>query len=149
MTKIDGKQVRELIEGSRYGVTEIALAMGIGKTGQTTLSHTMVRGCSQKYYNRIKFCIEHMEDSKVEDATRDFVKKMDVLFTQYKKDGCLDDYILEDEFPEFAVSAKDASYVWAAIDGAIHLYNLEHGTTLSFDQSYNEMTERYSFIISE
>lgn len=59
-------------------------------------------------------------------AVKDFVKKMDVLFSQYKKDGCLDNYILEDEFPEFIVNAKDADYVWAAIDGAIHLYNLEH-----------------------
>lgn len=83
------------------------------------------------------------------DATKDFVKKMDVLFTQYKKDGCLDDYILEDEFPEFIIDTKDENYMWAALDGALHLYNLEHGTKLSFDQSYNEMTGHYSFIISE
>lgn len=85
----------------------------------------------------------------MKDATKDFVEKMDVLFTQYSKDGCLDNYILEDEFPEFIVGKKDAVYVWAAIDGAIHLYNLEHRTTLSFDQTTNEAIGRCHFIIYE
>lgn len=83
------------------------------------------------------------------DAVKDFVKKMDVMFSRYYEDGCLDEYVCEEYDPEFVVGAKDADYVWDALDGAIHIYNIEHNTELCFDQSYNERTGRYHFTISE
>ena len=69
------------------------------------------------------------------DYIEDFKSKMAVLFEGYRNDGCLE-YEVHDN--TYFVTKKDAAYMWAALDGAIALYNLEHpGANL-----YNESSQR-------
>lgn len=53
-----------------------------------------------------------------------FMGSMDVLFKQYKKDGVIDSYHRDGHF--FTVGKKDSAYLWAALDGAVHLWNSLH-----------------------
>lgn len=77
------------------------------------------------------------------DYVKDFKGKMAVLFEGYHNDGCLD-YDSVDNW--YLISKKDACYMWAALDGAIALYNLEHpGANLHIEASTfpNSGIEKY------
>ena len=67
-------------------------------------------------------------------TTKRFMKIMNDLFSAYVKDGKMDNYRIEENI--FYISDKeDATYMWAALDGAVHLFNSLNGTTLSLDVS--------------
>ena len=66
---IQGSRLRDLINKS--GLTLEAIARRAG-TSQSSLSHQMVRGCSEKYYQRILEAIE-MKDSPVVRITMEGV----------------------------------------------------------------------------
>lgn len=67
-------------------------------------------------------------------TTKQFMECMDKLFSAYAKDGVMDDYRMEENV--FYTSNKDdASYMWAAVDGALHLFNSLCGTTLKSDSA--------------
>ena len=73
------------------------------------------------------------------DYITDFMDKMDKIFSAYAKDDCMDDYRREGN--TFYVGKKDEAYVWSALDGAVHLYNLEHpDANLSLDSGCNYVT---------
>lgn len=57
------------------------------------------------------------------DYIQDFKSKMATLFEGYRNDGCLEYTVTKDTY---TVSKKDSTYMWAALDGAISLYNVEH-----------------------
>ena len=71
---IQGIKLRKLVEGSALSQCEIAKR---AKTSQSSLSHQMVRGCSESYYNKIKKAIEQeeniMKDSPVVRITMEGV----------------------------------------------------------------------------
>lgn len=54
-----------------------------------------------------------------------FMDSMDALFEQYKKDDMMDSYHRDGHF--FTVGKRDSAYMWAALDGAVHLWNALHG----------------------
>ena len=67
-------------------------------------------------------------------TTKRFMKIMNALFSAYVKDGKMDNYRIEENI--FYISDKeDATYMWAALDGAVHLFNSLNGTTLSLGVS--------------
>ena len=53
-----------------------------------------------------------------------FMNSMDILFKQYKEDGVMGGYHRDGHF--FTVGKKDSAYLWAALDGATHLWNSFH-----------------------
>ena len=152
---MEGQKLRELINKSGYSVSEIAAWM---ETSQSALSHQMKRGCSEKYYEKVKRVINYMSENEGElehveviDSAHmcghvaDFLNKMDVMFKQYKEDGCLDGYHRDGNF--LTVGKKDASYMWAALDGAVHLYNMVHpGNELIVD-NYRTTDVSETFIV--
>lgn len=75
----------------------------------------------------------------------DFLNKMDVLFRRYKKVGCLGGYHRDGDF--LTVGKKDAAYMWATLDGAVHLYNMMHpGNELIVD-NYRTTDVSETFIV--
>lgn len=72
------------------------------------------------------------------DFVADFLNKVDVLFSQYAKDGVLDNYVKEYEDPEIAVGSKDSMYAWSALDGMVHMYNTIMGSHIVFEETVNE-----------
>lgn len=72
-----------------------------------------------------------------------FMDAMDVLFKQYKKGGVMDSYHRDGHF--FTVGKKDSAYMWAALDGAVHLWNAEHPQDTLVLDSYRstEVTDTY------
>lgn len=68
--------------------------------------------------------VEIIDSAPMCGHVQDFCEKMDVLFKKYEKDGCMDDYRRDDKY--FTVGKKDANYMWCALDGAIHMYNMIH-----------------------
>lgn len=73
-----------------------------------------------------------------------FINSMDVLFKQYKKDDVMDRYHRDGHF--FTVGKKDSAYLWAALDGAVHLWNSLHEEkdALCLDSYRNtEVTDTY------
>lgn len=75
----------------------------------------------------------------------DFLDKMDVLFKRYKKDGCLDRYHRDGNF--LTVGKKDAAYMWAALDGAVHLYNMVHPGNELVADNYRTTDVSETFIV--
>ena len=61
---IEGIELKKLVDSSTLSQCEIARR---AKTSQSSLAHQMIRGCSEKYYNRIKIAIggKDMKDSPV------------------------------------------------------------------------------------
>lgn len=57
---IQGIELRRLVDSSTLSQSEIAKR---AKTSQSSLSHQMVRGCSESYYNKIKKAIEQEENT--------------------------------------------------------------------------------------
>lgn len=68
--------------------------------------------------------VEVIDSAPLCGHVEDFCVKMDVLFKIYKEEGVLDSYHRDGVF--FTVGKKDSSYVWAALDGAVHMYNMMH-----------------------
>ena len=67
-------------------------------------------------------------------TTKRFMKIMNDLFSAYVKDGKMDNYRIEENI--FYISDKeDATYMWVALDGAVHLFNSLNGATLSLGVS--------------
>lgn len=89
--------------------------------------------------------VEVIDSAPMCGHVADFLDKMDVMFKQYKKDGCLDGYHRDGNF--LTVGKKDASYMWAALDGAVHLYNMMHpGNELIVD-NYRTTDVSETFIV--
>lgn len=89
--------------------------------------------------------IEVIDSAHMCGHVDDFLDKMDVMFKQYKKDGCLDGYHRDGDF--LTVGKKDAAYMWAALDGAVHLYNMVHpGNELIVD-NYRTTDVSETFIV--
>lgn len=136
-TTITGAELRKFIESSRFSVSKIADAMG---TSQSSLSHQMERGCSQKYFELVKWAVNHIDDSDYSKPNYigDFLTKMDKLFTAYKNSGIMEGYRRIGNFGmEISEEAnkKDHDYIWCALDGAIYIYNQEHlDAHISFDE---------------
>lgn len=68
--------------------------------------------------------VEIIDSAPICGHVQDFCEKMDVLFKRYEKDGCMDRYRRDGDL--FTVGKKDAPYMWGALDGAIHMYNMIH-----------------------
>ena len=75
----------------------------------------------------------------------DFCEKMDILFKRYKEDGCMDRYHRDGKF--FTVDKKDAAYMWCALDGAVHLYNMMHPDNELIVGNYRVTETTETFII--
>lgn len=86
----------------------------------------------------IKSIINTIKGGATMDFVADFLNKVDVLFSQYAKDGALDNYIKEDEYPEISVGSRDSVYAWAALDGMVHMYNTIMGSHIVFEETVNE-----------
>ena len=73
---------------------------------------------------------------------KDFADKMEQAFKAYVADGCLD--FSRPRYDRFHVSKQDSAYLWAALDGAMRLHNIEHpkaGEQLCFEDGEN--TDEY------
>ena len=70
---IEGIELKKLVDSSTLSQCEIARR---AKTSQSSLAHQMIRGCSEKYYNRIKIAIggKDMKDSPVVRITMEGVE---------------------------------------------------------------------------
>lgn len=72
-----------------------------------------------------------------------FTGMMDKAFKAYAEDGCLENYS-KPRYDRLRVGKKDSAYLWAALDGAMKLWNLEHpsvGEQLCFEDGEN--TDEY------
>lgn len=89
--------------------------------------------------------VEIIDSAPMCGHVTDFLDKMDVMFKHYKEDGCLDKYHRDGSF--LTVDKKDAAYMWAALDGAVHLYNMVHpGNELIVD-NYRTTDVSETFIV--
>lgn len=89
--------------------------------------------------------VEVIDSAPLCGHVSDFCEKMDVLFKKYKKDGILDRYHRDGKF--FTVGKKDASYVWAALDGAIHIYNMVHPGNELIIECYRTTSATETYIV--
>lgn len=95
------------------------------------------------HYPELDHPVELIDSAELCNHVNDFMEKMNILFKRYQEDGCMDNYSRDGEF--FTVGKEDADYMWSALDGAIHMYNMIHpGNELIVDH-YNttEMEETY------
>lgn len=82
---------------------------------------------AQEFRNQLVHAREAYVESKKKIVIRQFMKKMDEKFSEYKNNGIMESYRCDLEKCEMWISEEDDSadhiYMWAALDGAAFLWN--------------------------
>lgn len=89
--------------------------------------------------------VEVIDSAPLCGHVEDFCEKMDVLFKRYKEDGCMEGYHRDGHL--LTVGKKDAGYMWCALDGAVHLYNMMHPGNEVIVDHYRVTEATETFII--
>lgn len=89
--------------------------------------------------------VEVIDSAPLCGHVEDFCEKMDILFKGYKKDGCMEGYHRDGHF--LTVGKKDAKYMWSALDGAVHLYNMMHPGNEIIMDNYRVTETTETFVI--
>lgn len=89
--------------------------------------------------------VEVIDSAPMCGHVQDFCEKMDTLFKKYERNGCMDGYHKDDKY--FTVGKKDAGYMWCALDGAVHMYNMIHPGNELIADHYRTTETTETFIV--